>query len=654
MTTPERCRKARRQSGARGVARASRGAVGRPGGGRGCGDGGAGPAWARSGSGRGGPELSPPTPPGHRGTPRHTPPSARVGSLSSSPEDMSAEDGRETSSGIEVEASDVSLSLTGDEPAAPARGPRGDTDSDSSGERDSDSMDDTGHYSIPEEPRGDGDEEEDEEEEEEEEEQRRSRRRSLRKRPPHERDSSDEEQALEDWVASETWALPRPRWRAIPALRQRQLGSCARFVPEACGARLFVQRFRLQHGLEGHTGCVNTLHFNQRGTRLASGSDDLKVLVWDWLRRRPVLQFDSGHKSNVFQAKFLPNSGDSTLAMCARDGQVRVAELSATQCCRSTKRVAQHKGASHKLALEPDSPCTFLSAGEDAVVFTIDLRQDRPASKLVVTKEKEKKVGLYTIYVNPANTFHFAVGGRDQFVRIYDQRKINENENNGVLKKFCPHHLVNSESKANITCLVYSHDGSELLASYNDEDIYLFDSCHSDGAQYIKRYKGHRNNATVKGVNFYGPKSEFVVSGSDCGHIFLWEKSSCQIVQFMEGDKGGVVNCLEPHPHLPVLATSGLDHDVKIWAPTAETPTELTGLKEVIKKNKVERDEDSLHHTDMFDSHMLWFLMHHLRQRRHHRVRLGPAPPKTGLRPHKLTKSLCSHSGGQRPPPKFT
>uniref|UniRef100_A0A8C4WQY8 Uncharacterized protein n=1 Tax=Gopherus evgoodei TaxID=1825980 RepID=A0A8C4WQY8_9SAUR len=84
------------------------------------------------------------------------------------------------------------------------------------------------------------------------------------------------------------------------------------------------------------------------------------------------------------------------------------------------------------------------------------------------------------------------------------------------------------------------------------------------------------------------------------------------------------VNCLEPHPHLPVLATSGLDHDVKIWAPTAEAPTELAGLKEVIKKNKRERDEDSLHHTDLFDSHMLWFLMHHLRQRRHHRRRREP------------------------------
>lgn len=38
-------------------------------------------------------------------------------------------------------------------------------------------------------------------------------------------------------------------------------------------------------------------------------------------------------------------------------------------------------------------------------------------SKLVVVKEGDKKVGLYTIYVNPAKTHHFAVGGRDQYVR---------------------------------------------------------------------------------------------------------------------------------------------------------------------------------------------------------------------------------------------
>ncbi|KAK1786816.1 hypothetical protein P4O66_017211, partial [Electrophorus voltai] len=431
-----------------------------------------------------------------------------------------------------------------------------------------------------------------------------------------EEEEEEDEQAMEAWLGAELQELDGPKWRAVPSLRAREIGrNSAHFVQRVCGSRGLVQRLELQGRLERHTGCVNTLHFNPSGTRLASGSDDLRVVIWDWARRRAELEFDSGHKSNVFQAKFLPHSGDSTVAMCARDGQIRIAELSATQRCKNTKRVAQHKGAAHKLALEPDSPCTFLSAGEDAVVYGIDLRLDRPATKLVVVKEGDKKVGLYTIFVNPANTHQFAVGGRDQYVRIYDQRKISENDN-GVLKKFCPSHLVSSESKTNITCLVYSHDGSELLASYNDEDIYLFDSSHSDGADYHRRYKGHRNNATVKGVNFYGPCSEFVVSGSDCGHIYLWDKHSARVVQFMEGDRGGVVNCLEPHPHLPGMATSGLDHDVKLWAPTAENPTSLKGLKEVMKKNKRERDEDSIHHGDQYDTQLLWFLMRHMRNRR--------------------------------------
>uniref|UniRef100_A0A2K5D1Z1 Uncharacterized protein n=1 Tax=Aotus nancymaae TaxID=37293 RepID=A0A2K5D1Z1_AOTNA len=473
-------------------------------------------------------------------------------------------------------------SLTGDD-----GGPNGTntesqgTDTESSGEdKDSDSMEDTGHYSINEENQV-----HDRSEEEEEEEQ--PWHRVQNKQANRDQDSSDDECALEDWVSSETSALPRPCWQALPALQERELGSSAHFVYKACGARVFVQCFHLQHRLKGHIGCVNSLHFNQHGTWLVSGSNDPKVVVWDWVRRQPVLDFESGHKSNEFQAKFPPNSGDSILAIC--DRQVWV-------CCKNTKCVAQNKGASHKLALEPDSPCMFLSAGKDAIVFTIDLRQDRPASKLVVTKEKEESGAVYNLCESC------------QYPPVCKQWST---------QKFCPHHLVNNESKANITCLVYSHDGTELLISYNDEDIHLFNSSHSDGAQYVKRYTGHRNNATVKGVNFYGPKSESVVSSSDCGHIFLWEKSSCQIIQFMEGTR-------EPHPHLPVRTSQknrilGWDHDVKIWPPTTEVSTELTGLKDVIKKNKQGQDEDGLHHTDLFDSHILYFLMHHLRQRRHHR-----------------------------------
>ncbi|KAG2440796.1 hypothetical protein HXX76_003651 [Chlamydomonas incerta] len=88
----------------------------------------------------------------------------------------------------------------------------------------------------------------------------------------------------------------------------------------------------------------------------------------------------------------------------------------------------------------------------------------------------------------------------------------------------------------------------------------------------IKRYSGHRNNRTVKGVSFLGEREEWVVSGSDCGHVYIWDRHSGRLHAWLRGDSY-VVNCLEPHPTLPLhLATSGIDDDIKLWAPTAEQP----------------------------------------------------------------------------------
>ena len=41
------------------------------------------------------------------------------------------------------------------------------------------------------------------------------------------------------------------------------------------------------------------------------------------------------------------------------------------------------------------------------------------------------------------------------------------------------------------------------------------------------------------------------------------------------------VNVLEPHPHIPVLATSGLDEDVKIWVPLSKYDPEMPELDQV-------------------------------------------------------------------------
>lgn len=77
---------------------------------------------------------------------------------------------------------------------------------------------------------------------------------------------------------------------------------------------------------------------------------------------------------------------------------------------------------------------------------------------------------------------------------------------------------------------------TEILGTYHKKDIYLFNNDCSDETDFCKSYTGHRNSDTNKGVNFYGPASEYVVSGSDCGNVFLWDKESAQIVQIQHGE----------------------------------------------------------------------------------------------------------------------
>ncbi|KAI9670984.1 MAG: hypothetical protein M1831_005069 [Alyxoria varia] len=84
-----------------------------------------------------------------------------------------------------------------------------------------------------------------------------------------------------------------------------------------------------------------------------------------------------------------------------------------------------------------------------------------------------------------------------------------------------------------------------------------------------KRYEGAANVRTVKDVNFYGPNDEYVVSGSDSGHFFIWDRQTTQLLNILEGD-GEVVNVVQGHPHEPMLAVSGIDHTIKVFSADAK------------------------------------------------------------------------------------
>ncbi|MCJ1378224.1 hypothetical protein MMC17_001321 [Xylographa soralifera] len=120
---------------------------------------------------------------------------------------------------------------------------------------------------------------------------------------------------------------------------------------------------------------------------------------------------------------------------------------------------------------------------------------------------------------------------------------------------------------------------------------------HVPCASHTRIYRGHCNVKTVKDVNFFGLQDEYVMSGSDSGHLFIWDKKTSQLVNILEGD-GEVVNVMQGHPYEPLLAVSGIDHTIKIFSPDRRsqqdaragfnlgtTATGSTGRSSILRRN---------------------------------------------------------------------
>ncbi len=94
-------------------------------------------------------------------------------------------------------------------------------------------------------------------------------------------------------------------------------------------------------------------------------------------------------------------------------------------------------------------------------------------------------------------------------------------------------------------------------------------------------YKGHCNVRTVKDVNYFGLDDEYIVSGSDDGNFFIWDRKTSELVNVLEGD-GETVNVIQGHPYETMLAVSGIDHTIKIFSPDARA-REVARLGEQIR-----------------------------------------------------------------------
>jgi tetratricopeptide (TPR) repeat protein len=172
---------------------------------------------------------------------------------------------------------------------------------------------------------------------------------------------------------------------------------------------------------------------------------------------------------------------------------------------------------------------------------------------------------------------------------------------------------LSEESHVSVSGLDLSRDGKELLVSYESDQIYTFpvfpysqsprrsatdqleelltkdtdiDQDEQENRLYpwgqgkrilpeLAAYGAHLNRFTfLKNARYAGPRDEYICTGSDSGHAWVYEKATGAVVSFWKADQS-TCNGVVPHPILPIFVTYGIDSTAKLWRSTIPVDSEV-------------------------------------------------------------------------------
>lgn len=263
----------------------------------------------------------------------------------------------------------------------------------------------------------------------------------------------------------------------------------------------YLQRLGLECRLQVHSGCVNSLSWNDTGEYLLSGSDDQFIAVTNPHNMKVLFKFKSAHRANIFSARFMPQSNDSAIVSCSGDGVVLHTELMSPYMQRmsdgqdgsdryenKTKLMCFncHKnGTTYEVMTVPREPKSFMTCGEDGTVRLFDLRQN---SSCYRTCCKDNILvfspsAITAMSLAPITNHYIAVGSSDSVIRIYDRRYLSlidfssaatPRERHTIPIKAFP---IPSTTKRTyrVTSVKYSPEETDLLVNYSSDYLYIFD-----------------------------------------------------------------------------------------------------------------------------------------------------------------------------------
>lgn len=368
----------------------------------------------------------------------------------------------------------------------------------------------------------------------------------------------------------------------------------------------FIERLGLDKQLVAHDGCVNCVQWSEDGELLASGSDDLHVIVWDPFRGRVVRSITTGHGGNIFSVKFMPQSGNNLVASGAADHKIQLrngfhpvtTSTEMTSEALELKKLGndEYEAERYSAAIKIYNRALVLCyhpilLGNRAAAY---LKRDWNGDVYSALIDSLRVIELDPIHIKAHLRLikclvelkwlkegnEFIDTFRQKFPKRADLKELKTLEKRleevKVEVKQAEAKRLRRMNSASSPRETSDQDEEDENQSNPDENeisesfVKAMNEARSRATDFKLRFCGHCNTTTdIKEANFFGSEGNFVIAGSDDGQFFVWDRKTTNIIKILRGDES-IVNCLQPHPTTCFLATSGIDKEIRLWSPLPE------------------------------------------------------------------------------------
>ncbi|XP_027344358.1 WD repeat-containing protein 26 homolog [Abrus precatorius] len=290
--------------------------------------------------------------------------------------------------------------------------------------------------------------------------------------------------------------------------------------------------------LEAHDDEVWYVQFSHNGKYLASASKDRSAIIWevDVDGGLSIKHKLSGHQKAVSSVSWSPN--DQELLTCGVEEAVRCWDVSTGKCLQVYEKAGPGLVS-----------CAWFPSGK----YILSGLSDKSICMWELDgKEVESWKGQRTLKISDleitSDGEHILSICKDNVILLFNKEAKDERY---------------IEEDQTITSFSLSKDSTLLLVNLLNQEIHLWNI--EGDPKLIGKFKSHKRTRFIIRSCFGGLEQSFIASGSEDSQVYIWHRSSGDLIEALPGHSGAV-NCVSWNPANPhMLASASDDRTIRIW-----------------------------------------------------------------------------------------